>query len=62
VTNTATLSHYKFNVDLRHRKRYLRLLASPVTTQSFTAVANLHRGELVPVTATDAGVSVLVAG
>lgn len=60
-TNTSTVQSYKFNVDMRHRKRYLRLLVTPVTTQSFTAVANLHGGERVPVNATDAGVSVLVA-
>jgi hypothetical protein len=61
-TDTATIQTMKFNVDTRHRKRYIRLLISPVTTQSFTAMANLHRGERIPVNATDAGVAVLVAG
>lgn len=59
-TNTSTILSYKFNVDMRHRKRYLRLLVSPVTTQSFTAVANLYRGESVPVIAADANVANLV--
>lgn len=61
-TNTSTISSYKFNVDMRHRKRYLRLLVSPITTQSFTAVANLFRGERSPVSATDVNASVVVAG
>lgn len=59
-TNTATIQSYKFDIDMRHRKRYLRLLVSPVTTQDFTAVANLHKSERVPVNASDAGVSLLV--
>jgi len=59
-TNTSTISSYKFNVDMRHRKRYLRLLVTPITTQSFTAVANLFRGERSASNATDANVSVLV--
>jgi hypothetical protein len=61
-TNTSTILPQKFNVDLRHRKRYIRLLVSPVTTQSFTAVANLHRGGVSPVSAGDVGVSVVVSG
>ncbi len=61
-TNTSTILPQKFNVDLRHRKRYIRLLVSPVTTQSFTAVANLHRGAISPVSAGDVGVGVVVSG
>ncbi len=61
-TNTSTISSYKFNVDMRHRKRYLRLLVSPVTTQSFTAIANLHRNERSPVSASDVGASLVVSG
>jgi len=61
-TNTSTVSSYKLKVDVRHKKRYLRVLISPVTTQSFTAVANLFGGEIVPTSATAAGVSALVEG
>ena len=61
-TNTSTISSYKLKVDTRHKKRYLRLLISPVTTQSFTAVANLYSGELQPISATSANVSALVEG
>jgi len=60
-TNTATAKTLKFNVDLRHRKRYLKLTITPITTQSFTAIANLTRGEISPVNTTDANVLALVA-
>ncbi len=50
----------QMRVDLRGRKRYLKLSASPVTTQVLTGVAHLHRGEEAPVDATDANVGVLV--
>lgn len=61
-TNTATVSSYKLKVDTRHKKRYLRLLITPVTTQSFTAVANLFGGEQIPTNAALANVSALVEG
>jgi len=60
-TATANSKAVKFNVDLRHRKRYLRLSISPVTTQSFTAIANFARGETTPVNTTDANVLALVS-
>lgn len=52
----------KFNVDLRGRKRYLRVSISPLTTQSFTAIANLFRGDELPVNSTKAGVKAIVNG
>lgn len=50
----------KFNVDLRPRKRFLKLTVSPVTTQTFTVIANLFRGDEAPVDATGAGTKALV--
>lgn len=50
----------QMRVDLRGRKRYLQLSASPVTTQVLTGVVHLYRGEEAPVSATDANVGVLV--
>ena len=50
----------KFGVDLRGRKRYLKVSVSPVTTQVITAIANLSKGDEGPDSATDAGVKVLV--
>ena len=46
IPNAVTAGDWavKFNVDLRGRKRYLKLSVSPVTTQIIAAVANLGRG------------------
>jgi hypothetical protein len=60
---TAVLqNNYKFNVDTRARKRYLRTAYSPQTTQTVTVVANLGRGEASPVTAAKANAMTLVEG
>ncbi len=60
---TAVLqNNYKFNVDLRARKRYLQAVYSPQTTQTVTVVANLGRGEQAPVTAAKANAMTLVEG
>ena len=63
-SNTATASNslYTFNVDLRHRKRYLKLTVSPVATQSFTGLAQLHRGEVSPASAADVNALAVVSG
>ena len=50
----------KFNVDLRGKKRYLKLSISPLTTQVITAIANLFRGDELPVDTTKANVKALV--
>lgn len=52
----------KFNVDLRARKRYLKLSVTPGTTVIVSAVANLFKEELAPVDATKANVKALVQG
>ena len=59
-TNTASDFKVKFSVDCRARKRYLQVSVSPVTTQIITAIANLHKGDEGPDSATDAGVDALV--
>lgn len=59
---TNSSNSYKFNVDCRSRKRYLSLVVSPATSQTFFAVANLGKGENAPVTAAKAGVLSLVEG
>jgi len=59
-TNTASDYKVKFSVDCRPRKRYLKVSISPVTTQIITAIANLHRGDEGPTSATDASVDALV--
>lgn len=50
---------YSFNVDLRGRKRYIQVAYSPLTTQTVTAVAKLHRGEQAPITAVAANAMTL---
>ncbi len=52
----------KFNVDLRGRKRWLKVSISPLTTQVITCIANLFRGDVAPVNTTDANVKALVSG
>ena len=42
----------QFRVDMRGRKRYLKLSASPVTTQTITAVAHLHRADQLAIAST----------
>lgn len=59
---TSGINSYKFNVDCRPRKRYLTVVASPTTTQSFSVAANLGRAEQAPNTAVKAGVLNLVEG
>jgi len=59
-TSTASDFKVKFSVDCRSLKRYLQVSISPVTTQVFSVVANLHRGDEGPDSAADAGVDALV--
>lgn len=60
--DSSVANGHKFNVDLRARKRYLKVTLSPQTTQVVAAVANLGRGEQAPVSASKAGVLALVEG
>lgn len=62
VGKTAGVNAYKFNVDARGRKRYLNVVASPTTTQTFEVTANGFRAEQSPSTAAKAGVLNLVEG
>jgi hypothetical protein len=57
---TAGNNAYKFNVDCRARKRYLSVVVTPTTTETFSAIVNLGRGEQAPVTAAKAGVLSLI--
>jgi hypothetical protein len=50
----------QWRIDMRGRKRYLKVTASPVTTQIIWAHAQLYRADAMPVSATDANVGVLV--
>ncbi len=60
---TVTKPRALFSVDLtKPRKRYIRVLASPVTTQIYGGSAYLTKGEESPSDATKANVGVLVRG
>lgn len=62
IGKTSGQNAYKFNVDARARKRYLNIVISPTTTQTFQVTANGFRNEIAPITATKAGVLSLVEG
>jgi hypothetical protein len=54
-TSTTNQNVWSFNVDLRARKRYLRVVASPQTTMVIGGIAVLSRGEKAPTTSAEAG-------
>jgi hypothetical protein len=62
IGKTTGVNAYKFNVDTRGRKRYLNVVLSPTTTQTFYVSANGFRGEASPSTAAKAGVLSLIEG
>lgn len=59
---TSGKNNYKFNVDCRPRKRYLQVVISPTTTQTFSATTNGFRNEQAPYTAAKANVLALIEG
>jgi len=63
-TATTTAPYAVFNIDTRYRKRYLTLEVSPVTTQTFMALAQLSRAGQVPsgTAATSENAAVIVYG
>ena len=62
ASDTANATIIKMNVDLKKRKRYLRLAMTAATVQLIGVTGNLSIAEQVPVNAADAGASVLVVG
>jgi hypothetical protein len=61
-TATTTAPFAVFNVDTKTRKRYLRVKISPVTTQTFTVVAEHGRRTQAPVGTTAETAAVIVTG
>jgi hypothetical protein len=62
IGKTTGVNAYKFNVDCRSRKRYLNVVVTPTTSQTFEVTANGFRAEQSPNTAVKAGVLNLVEG
>ena len=62
IGKTSGQNAYKLNVDARARKRYLNVVISPTTTQTFQVTANGFRNEQAPITAAKASVLSLVEG
>lgn len=58
--DTSNPNLYKFNVSLQGKKRYIKAVISPATTQTVFAVANLHMNDASPVTAAKANVLALI--
>lgn len=61
-TATTTAPYAVLKVDLRYRKRYLTVEISPVTTQTFTAFAQLFRAKQLPIGTTAENAAVVVTG
>jgi hypothetical protein len=61
-TATTTAPFAELNLNLVGRKRYLRLLISPLTTQTYTALALLSRNKESPDSAGEKNVAVTVSG
>lgn len=60
IGKTSGANLYKLRVDARARKRYLNVVISPATTQTFYVNANGFRAEQGPITAAKAGVIALL--
>jgi len=57
---TTTKAYAKFDADLTGRKRYIRLLITPRTAQTFSALGFLHRPKELPNTTTESNADVLI--
>jgi hypothetical protein len=60
--NTTDTNVVRFNLDLRGRKRYLNVSATPQAASVIAASARLGKGALGPTSATEAGVKAVVSG
>jgi len=61
ATMSASVSSvYRFGVDLKKRKRFLKVSCYPLTTQDITITADLFIAEELPNSASEAGVNNLV--
>ena len=61
-TSTTNTAFAILNVNMNGKKRYLRVLISPVTTQTYSAVAILGRSEVRPSGTSAEGAAVIANG
>jgi len=62
-TATASVGYaQRFDIDLRGKKRYLTVYATPASTCGVVTSCRLGKGEAGPVSASDKGVNTMVAG
>ena len=59
---TGASNVVRFNVDMRGKKRYLNVSATPVAASVVCAVARLGKAEVGPANASEAGVAAVVSG
>lgn len=52
----------RFNIDMRGKKRYLKVSATPADASVICSVVRLGKAEVGPVSASDVGVGVTVSG
>lgn len=63
TTSSSSASNVvRFNVDMRGKKRYLQVSATPVAASVVCAVARLGKAEVGPANASEAGVAAVVSG
>jgi len=63
TTSSSSASNIaRFNVDLRGRRRYLRVRATPKTASVICSVVRLGKADVGPVSASEVGVGVVVSG
>lgn len=60
LTNASNI--VRFNVDMRGKKRYLQVSATPIAASVICSVARLGKGDVGPVSAAEVGVSAVVSG
>lgn len=59
---TGASNVVRFNVDMRGKKRYLNVSATPIAASVVCAVARLSKAEVGPASASEAGVAAVVSG
>ena len=59
---TSASNIVRFNLDMRGKKRFLRVSATPIAASVVCSVARLGKGDVGPVSAAEVGVSAVVSG